>query len=73
MQVIFNTGVWNGSLHQSHPDLESLARQLPDAVMGARPDSTANAYSGAFNKWHDRAKKYDKCVIPAVLDVFLYS
>ena len=32
-----------------------------------------NAYSGAFNKWHDRAKKYDKCVIPAVLDVFLYS
>ena len=73
MQVIFNTGVWNGSLHQNNPELESLARQLPEVVMGARADSTVNAYSGAFNRWRDWATKYDKSVIPAdPLDVSLY-
>ena len=45
--------------------IQSLARQLPDVVIGARADSTANAYSGAFNKWHDWPTKYNKCVIAA--------
>ena len=71
---MFNKGLWNEVDELRDPELQELAKTLPDVVSQGRPPSTAKKYSGAFCRWKEWAlSKPEVCVLPAKpLHIALY-
>ena len=57
---IFSIGVWKRSSQLQHPDLKSLARQLPFVALQSRQDKTVRNYHNGYLRWRRWASQYEE-------------
>ena len=48
---VFSSGIWSELSVIQDPELQQLAKSLPDIVLQGRAVSTVKKYAGAYNRW----------------------
>ena len=71
---IFSSAVWHESDKMEDPELQELAKLLPNVVLQSRAPATVKKYTGAFLRWKNWAmqKCSEPCFPARALQVALY-
>ena len=62
---ILSQGTWSLLKELEDPELQDLAKRLPDTVLHSRADSTVKKYLGAFRRWKSWATGRQIVPVPA--------
>ena len=57
---IFKSGIWEQFSDVSHPDLQLLAKAVPDIAIKSRQDGTVKGYVAGFRRWKAWASNYSE-------------
>ena len=57
---VFKSEVWSQFAEVQHPELKSLASDIPDIVVKCRQDGTVKGYVAGFSRWKKWASNYSE-------------
>lgn len=63
--------VWHMLASEQDPELQRLAKALPNTVLAGRADSTTKKYIGAFSRWKQWASRKDIRSFPVCAHKFV--
>ena len=71
----FSSGIWSDLSTIQDPELQQLAKSLPDLVLQGKAVSTVKKYAGAYNRWRKWATtkpEVDSTLPPLPIHIALY-
>ena len=72
---VFTSGIWSDLSTVQDPELQQLAKSLPNLVLQGRAISTVKKYSGAYNRWRiwaDTKPEIGSTLPPLPIHIALY-